>query len=622
MFRMAACRYAAMLIVEPMLREYTVDTIYQTTDLDTIYSLLAKRCERDPDDLIAQWQDDETRQWHDVSAGQMNDRVREVAKGLLGLGVKPGSMVVIYAATCYEWGVVDFACASIGAVSVPVYETDSPKQTGDIVAEVEPVIAFVGDDSHAQILEQIRAHSESLRYVFNFKANGLDAVADFGESVSDEELDKAIGRVRADDLFTIVYTSGSTGKPKGVMLSHRNFNHTVYNGYEVLNDMLYQPSRLLLFLPLAHCFARYIQYVAIGSHGVVGYIPSAKRLLADLRGFKPTYLLGVPRVFEKVYNAASQKAGAGLKGRLFAKAFDHFVQWSKDEMAGGRHSLGARIQHSFYMQTVGSSIRSALGPNMKWLACGGAPLNADLAHFFNGFDGITFIQGYGMTETAAPCLVNFQDANEVGSVGRPGCISIRLADDDELMIKGPNVFLGYYKQPQRTAEALTSDGWLHTGDLATIDDRGFVFITGRKKDIIITAGGKNVSPGLLEAAVMTSPVVNQCLVIGDRKPFVAALVTLDLADANAWLKSQGAQEESDLASLARNPIVHTEVERAVNQANEGVSRAESIRKFEILPDEFTQDNGMLTASLKTRRAQIVAHYRELIDTVIYVPKKK
>ena len=280
--------------------------------------------------------------------------------------------------------------------------------------------------------------------------------------------------------------------------------------------MLYQPSRLLLFLPLAHCFARYIQYVAIGSHGVVGYIPSAKRLLADLRGFKPTYLLGVPRVFEKVYNAASQKAGAGLKGRLFAKAFDHFVQWSKDEMAGGHHSLGARIQHSFYMQTVGSSIRSALGPNMKWLACGGAPLNADLAHFFNGFDGITFIQGYGMTETAAPCLVNFQDANEVGSVGRPGCISIRLADDDELMIKGPNVFLGYYKQPQRTAEALTSDGWLHTGDLATIDDRGFVFITGRKKDIVITASGKNISPAPMEDVVNnTCPIVAHAVVIGD-----------------------------------------------------------------------------------------------------------
>ena len=294
MFRMAACRYAAMLIVEPMLREYTVDTIYQTTDLDTIYSLLAKRCERDPDDLIAQWQDDETRQWHDVSAGQMNDRVREVAKGLLGLGVKPGSMVVIYAATCYEWGVVDFACASIGAVSVPVYETDSPKQTGDIVAEVEPVIAFAGDDSHAQILEQIRAHSESLRYVFNFKANGLDAVADFGESVSDEELDKAIGRVRADDLFTIVYTSGSTGKPKGVMLSHRNFNHTVYNGYEVLNDMLYQPSRLLLFLPLAHCFARYM------AAGPSSTGPSARMAWSAISpapsGCSPTCVASSPRI--------------------------------------------------------------------------------------------------------------------------------------------------------------------------------------------------------------------------------------------------------------------------------------------------------------------------------------
>ena len=617
---MAACRYAAMLIVEPMLREYTVDTIYQTTDLDTIYSLLAKRCERDPDDLIAQWQDDETRQWHDVSAGQMNDRVREVAKGLLGLGVKPGSMVVIYAATCYEWGVVDFACASIGAVSVPVYETDSPKQTGDIVAEVEPVIAFAGDDSHAQILEQIRAHSESLRYVFNFKANGLDAVADFGESVSDEELDKAIGRVRADDLFTIVYTSGSTGKPKGVMLSHRNFNHTVYNGYEVLNDMLYQPSRLLLFLPLAHCFARYIQYVAIGSHGVVGYISSAKRLLADLRGFKPTYLLGVPRVFEKVYNAASQKAGAGLKGRLFAKAFDHFVQWSKDEMAGGHHSLGARIQHSFYMQTVGSSIRSALGPNMKWLACGGAPLNADLAHFFNGFDGITFIQGYGMTETAAPCLVNFQDANEVGSVGRPGCISIRLADDDELMIKGPNVFLGYYKKPELTADVKMADGWLKTGDLGTIDDDGFVYITGRKKDIIITAGGKNVSPAPMEDVINTCPIVSHGVVVGDGKPFIGALIELDQEMVRSWLAQQGLDSNMPMEQIAKNDAVRAFIQQYVEKANANVSRAESVRKFEILDEEFSQEKGTLTASLKVVRPKVLKRYENVIDNVLYAPK--
>ena len=619
MFRMAACRYAAMLIVEPMLREYTVDTIYQTTDLDTIYSLLAKRCERDPDDLVAQWQDDETRQWHDVSAGQMNDRVREVAKGLLGLGVKPGSMVVIYAATCYEWGVVDFACASIGAVSVPVYETDSPKQTGDIVAEVEPVSAFAGDDSHAQILEQIRAHSESLRYVFNFKANGLDAVADFGESVSDEELDKAIGRVRANDLFTIVYTSGSTGKPKGVMLSHRNFNHTVYNGYEVLNDMLYQPSRLLLFLPLAHCFARYIQYVAIGSHGVVGYISSAKRLLADLRGFKPTYLLGVPRVFEKVYNAASQKAGAGMKGRIFAKAAATAREWSHAQQEGNGFSASLRMRHAMYDRLIYRTIMGVFGGHCEYAVSGGAPLDGAIAHFFNGV-GLPLLEGYGMTETCAPAMVNPTKGYRIGTVGMPlQGVSVGLGEDGELCIKSRAVCVGYHNHPEITQSQIV-DGWLHTGDLGDIDDDGFVTITGRKKDLIITAGGKNVSPGILEASVMTSPVVDQCVVIGDRKPFIAAIVSLDLDETNAWLAAQGVEQGSDLAEAVRNPIVYAEVARAVNAANDLVSRAESIRKFEIVPEPFTEENGLLTASMKARRQAVIDHFGELIDTRIYAPK--
>ena len=501
----------------------------------------------------------------------------------------------------------------------PVYETDSPKQTGDIVAEVEPVIAFAGDDSHAQILEQIRAHSESLRFVFNFKANGLDAVADFGESVSDEELDKAIGRVRADDLFTIVYTSGSTGKPKGVMLSHRNFNHTVYNGYEVLNDMLYQPSRLLLFLPLAHCFARYIQYVAIGSHGVVGYISSAKRLLATCVASSHVSAGRAPRVREGVQRRLAEGRSRS-QGAPVRQGVRSFVQWSKDEMAGGHHSLGARIQHSFYMQTVGSSIRSALGPNMKWLACGGAPLNADLAHFFNGFDGITFIQGYGMTETAAPCLVNFQDANEVGSVGRPGCISIRLADDDELMIKGPNVFLGYYKQPQRTAEALTSDGWLHTGDLATIDDRGFVFITGRKKDIIITAGGKNISPAPMEDVINTCPIVAHAVVIGDGRPFIAALIELDAEMTRSWLASQNLDIDAPMSEIATNDAVRALVQQYIDKANGNVSRAESVRKFVILDEEFNQEDGTLTPSMKVVRPKVLQRYADVIDNMIYAPK--
>ena len=604
-----------------MLREYSVAAIRPTTEKDTIYSLLVDRVSRDPDDLIAQWQDDETRQWHDVTAGQMQERVREIAKGLIGLGVKAGSMVVIYAATCYEWGVVDFACAAIGAVSVPIYETDSAKQAASIVDDVDPVIAFAGDSSHAQTLDRIRDGRDGLKYVFNFKASGLDAVADFVEAVSDEELDRTIARVKADDMATIVYTSGSTGKPKGAMLSHRNFTHTVLNGYEVLNDMLYQPSRLLLFLPLAHCFARYIQYVAIGSHGVVGYIPSAKHLLADLRGFKPTYLLGVPRVFEKVYNAASQKAGAGIQGRVFAKAVDHFVQWSKDEQDGKGHTLVARLEHAFYMKTVGSSIRSALGPNLKYLACGGAPLNVDLAHFFNGFDGITFMQGYGMTETAAPCMVNFQDSNRVGSVGHPGCAEVKLADDDELLIRGASVFLGYYKQPELTAEVLEPDGWLHTGDLARIDDDGFIYITGRKKDIIITAGGKNISPAPMEDTIGTCPIVSHAVVVGDGKPFISALIELDPEMVRSWLSEQGLDPDMPMAEVAQSDAVRAFVQQYVDQANSSVSRAESVRKFVILDEEFSQDKGTLTASMKVVRPKVLERYADVIDNVIYTPKK-
>lgn len=602
------------------MREFSVDVIHPTSQDDTIFSLLANRTAREPQSVVAQWQD-ASRQWHSVRASDMLDRVRAVAKGLMALGVQPGSMVVLYSATCYDWGVVDFACAAIGAVSVPIYETDSLKQAQSIVDEVEPVIAFAGDEAHAQTLEQIREQHHGLRYVFNFQAEGLDAVADFGATVSDDTLDRAIARVRADDMATIVYTSGSTGKPKGAMLSHRNFTHIVFAGYDVLDGMLYQPSRLLLFLPLAHCFARYIQYVAIGSHGVVGYIGSAKHLLSDLRSFKPTYLLGVPRVFEKVHNAASQKAGAGLRGRVFAAAFAHFVQWSKDEQEGRGHSWSARVRHSFYMKTVGSSIRSALGPNLRYLACGGAPMNADLAHFFNGFDGITFIQGYGMTETAAPCVVNFEDANEVGSVGRPGPgISVRVADDDELMIKGPNVFLGYYKQPAMTADVLGEDGWLRSGDLATINDRGFVFITGRKKDIIITAGGKNISPAPLEDIIATCPIVSHAVVVGDGKPFVAALIELEPEMVRSWLASQGLDDSMSMTQIAHSDIVRALIQQYVDLANSGVSRAESVRKFVVLDEEFNQADGTLTASMKVVRPKVLQRYADLIEDVLYAPK--
>ncbi|BDR54625.1 AMP-binding protein [Bombiscardovia apis] len=604
-----------------MLREYTVENMHPTTDTDTIYSLLANRTERDPQDLIAQWMDPTTKSWHDVSAGQMLERVRQVAKGLMALGVRKGSMVVIYSATCYDWGVTDFACAALGAVSVPIYETDSSKQAETIVEDVNCVIAFAGDAEHAQTLEQIREKHSDIKYVFNFEAEGLNAVCDFGQAISDEELDEAISQVSADDLATIVYTSGSTGKPKGVMLSSRNFTHIVFAGWEVLYHMLAAPTRLMLFLPLAHCFARYIQYVAIGAQGVVGYVSSTKHLLADLRSFKPTYLLAVPRVFEKVYNAASQKAGAGVSGRVFAGAYQHFVQWSIDEQEGRGHSLAARMKHSFYMNAVGKTVQSALGNNLSFLACGGAPMNAELAHFFNGIDGITFIQGYGMTETAAPCCVNFEDANEVGSVGRPGPgITVRLSDDDELLVKSPSVFMGYFKNKELDATVLDKDGWLHTGDLARIDDNGFVFITGRKKDIIITAGGKNVSPAPMEETISTCPIVSQTVVVGDGRPFIGALVTLDEEMLGSWLSAQHLDTSMSIEQAAQNDAVRAFVQQYVDSANSDVSRAESVRKFIILDRDFNEADGTLTPSMKVVRPKVIDKYADLIDHVLYAPK--
>ena len=601
------------------MREHVEEPRYVTTDDDTVYSLLSKRAARTPDDIIAEWQDDNTHQWRSATATEMLSRVREVAKGLLGLG---GTMVLIYSPTCYEWGVADFACAAIGAVVVPVYETDSARQTAGIVEEVDPAIAFAGDFQRAQTLEQIRVNHPGMKYVFNFKADGLDAVVDFGHGVSDETLDAAIARIKADDLLTVVYTSGSTGKPKGAMLSNRNYTHIVLNGYEILRGMLYDDNRLLLFLPLAHCFARYIQYVCIGGCGVVGYIPDAKRLLADIRSFKPTYLLGVPRVFEKVYNAASQKAGAGIQGHIFAQSVKHFVKWSKDEQAGRGHSFIERMRHSFYMATVGKSIRSALGPNLKWLACGGAPLNVDLAHFFNGMNDITFIQGYGMTETAAPFAATRVTDNVIGTVGQPAPgSSIRISDEGELQVKGPNVFRGYHNLPEKTAEAFTADGWLRTGDLAEIDDEGHIVITGRIKDIIITAGGKNASPIPLEEEIAKCPIVEHCVVVGDQRPFIGALVTLDPESLALWLPAHGLSTETPVDRLATNAAVREEIQQYVDKANATVSRAESVRKFAVLDTQFTQENKCLTPSLKVVRPAVNRVFADVIDNEIYNGKR-
>ena len=546
----------------------------------------------------------------------------DLAKGLIGLGVNKGDSVAIVSRTRWEWTALDMAIMSIGALTVPVYETNSASQVSWIFNDSKVTLAIAEDDGQRDKIESVRDEVPTLRNVFVIEAGGLNAIKTYGESVTDAEFWEYKEASHGDDRATIVYTSGSTGTPKGVELTHRNFAFLVLSALQYMPRAGAWPNRrLLLFLPLSHVFARFMEFFSFGGTISLALSSNMKTMVKDFETFGPTLLLAVPRVYEKVYNAASQRAGTGFAGKMFMRAAENAREWSKAEQKGEQLPIAGRIAHAFYEQVVYKKIRTIFGPNADFAITGGAPMDSELSHFFNGI-GMPVLEGYGMTETCGPVCVSLPEDNRIGTIGMPMCgITAGIAEDGELVVKGPLVCKGYHNNPEVTTQQIT-DGWLHTGDLGDISEDGFISITGRKKDLIITAGGKNVSPGLLEASVMTSPVVNQCLVIGDKKPFVAALVTLDLADANKWLESQGAKPEPDLASLAKNAIVHAEVERAVNAANEGVSRAESIRKFEILPDEFTEANGMLTPSLKTRRAQIVEHYRELIDNVIYVPLKK
>ena len=586
-----------------------------------LFDLLDNRAKRDPEGAMIEYKGDDGT-WHPYSAQVFRDMVIDLAKGLIGLGVNKGDSVAIVSRTRWEWIALDVAIMSIGAVTVPVYETNSASQVSWIFNDSKVTLAIAEDDGQRDKIESVRSEVPTLRNVFVIEASGLNAIKTYGESVTDAEFWEYKEASYGDDRATIVYTSGSTGTPKGVELTHRNFAFLVFSALQYMPRAGAWPNRrLLLFLPLSHVFARFMEFFSFGGTISLALSSNMKTMVKDFETFGPTLLLAVPRVYEKVYNAASQRAGTGFAGKMFMRAAENAREWSKAEQKGEQLPIAGRIAHAFYEQVVYKKIRTIFGPNADFAITGGAPMDSELSHFFNGI-GLPVLEGYGMTETCGPVCVSLPEDNRIGTIGMPVCgITAGIAEDGELVVKGPLVCKGYHNNPEVTTQQIT-DGWLHTGDLGDISEDGFISITGRKKDLIITAGGKNVSPGLLEASVMTSPVVNQCLVIGDKKPFVAALVTLDLADANNWLESQGAKPEPDLASLAKNAIVHAEVERAVNAANEGVSRAESIRKFEILPDGFTEANGMLTPSLKTRRAQIVKHYQELIDNVIYVPLKK
>ena len=607
-----------------MLTEYTTPgTPIALEDGQTIYSLLTDRIARTGNETTIAAKKLGPGRWHNVSAGEFHRQVVTAAKGLIALGVGKGDAVTIFSATRIEWGVLDFALAAIGAVSVPIYDTDSAAQAQRILNDAAVTLAFADNRERYDRLDSVKDHCPALRQILMIDGNALGALEGLGVAVSDEELHERVRGVHIDDLATIVYTSGSTGNPKGVELTHRNFVSITLSASQALHEMVLDGHpRLLLFLPLAHCFARFIQYASIASDdGVVGYLPDTKSLLPDLRSFEPTYLLGVPRVFEKVYNAASRKAGMGFKGRLFLKAAEAARDWSRDEQAGKRHTLADIGQHAKYDALVYRAVRGALGPRIRFVACGGAPLSLDLAHFYTGI-GLPMIQGYGMTETAAPFAATRVDDNVIGTVGQPAPgSSVRIATNGELQVKGPNVFRGYHNLPEQTAEAFTEDGWLKTGDLASIDDAGRITITGRSKDIIITAGGKNVSPIPLEEAIGKCPIVEHAVVVGDQRPFIGAVVTLDPEALAVWLPAHGLPADTPVAQLTGNADVLAQIQPYVNKANATVSRAESVRKFIVLPEQFTQDNGCLTPSLKVVRPAVNRVFAAQIDHDIYNGKR-
>lgn len=603
-----------------MIKEYT-RPLEQGIDSDkNIFSVLEERVERTPDDNLVEYKNAQG-EWAAFTAAEFKNKVVALAKGLIARGVMPGDSVSIIAHTCWQWTALDVAIMSIGALTVPVYETNSPAQVKMIFNDANVKMAFAEDDFQRDKIESVRDQCPDLGDVCVIGLGAIDTIIEYGRAVSDAEFLEREQAVKGSDLATIVYTSGSTGTPKGVELTHANFVFITYSGVNSMPDIAMKPNRrLLLFLPLAHVFARYMQFFCFAGNVSLGLSSNLKTILADFKAFKPTFILAVPRIFEKIYNAASQKAGAGFKGRVFADATQTAYDWSHAQQSGGSIPLALNAKHALYNKLVYSSIMEVFGGHVEYAVSGGAPLDSSIAHFFNGV-GLPLLEGYGMTETCAPSSVNPTEGYKIGTIGLPlQGVTMGVDEEGELCIKSPAVCAGYHNNPDVTKQQIV-DGWLHTGDLGSIDDDGFVSIVGRKKDLIITAGGKNVSPCEMEASIMTSPVVSQCVMIGDRKPFIAAIISLDLAETNLWLESKGAEQVADLDEASKNPIVRAEVERAVNKANELASRAESIRKFEIVPDEFTEENGLVTPSMKARRQAVVEHYRTLIDKVIYVPRK-
>ena len=553
-------------------------------------------------------------EWHDVTAAQFLLEVRGVAKGLVASGVRPGDRIALISRTRYEWTLFDYAIWFAGAVGVPVYETSSAEQVGWILHDSGACAVVAEGRSHLSRVAEVRADLEELRHVWSIDDNAVDVLTRLGADVPDDELESRRTTATPLDLATIIYTSGTTGRPKGCMLTHGNLMTELGVAVHELEE-LFAPSgsdgaSTLLFLPLAHVFARVIQVGAVKARVRLGHSADAKNLVRDLGQFRPTFVLAVPRVFEKVFNTASQNATADGRGKIFDRAAEVAVAWSRgtDPARKTKPSLAVRAQHAAFSRLVYGRLRAALGGRCTYAVSGGAPLGERLGHFYRGI-GLVVLEGYGLTETTAALTVNTPEAAKIGTVGRPlPGTSVRVADDGELLFHGGQVFAGYWHDEAATAEVLEPDGWFHTGDLGEIDDEGFVRITGRKKEILVTAGGKNVAPAVLEDRLRAHPLVDQCLVVGDGRPFIAALVTLDREAATAWAEQHG--KPARLDALAVDPDLREALDEAVEDANKAVSKAESIRKFAVLTAEWTEEGGQLTPSLKLKRDVVMREHRD------------
>lgn len=598
--------------------QFEVPAVVPADPEGNIADLLAKRVEATPDRPLFSVPDGDG--WRDISAADFQTAVVALAKGFVAAGIQPGEKVGFLARTTYEWTLVDFALFYAGAVMVPIYETSSPSQIQWILEDSGAIALVVESPEHFARVDEVRGDLPLIREVWQLHLGAIDTLTAQGASVTDAEIQRLRSIAVGSDIATLIYTSGSTGRPKGCVLTHSNFVELCRNSAKALDAVVQTPgSSTLLFITTAHVFARFISILNIHAGVRTGHQPDTRQLLPALGSFKPTFLLAVPRVFEKVYNSAEQKAEAGGKGKIFRAAAEVAIQHSKLLEEGKSIPFGTRLKFALFNKLVYSKLREAMGGRVVYAVSGSAPLGARLGHFFHSL-GVVILEGYGLTETTAPATVNLADKSKIGTVGPalPG-VGVRLADDGEIEVRGINVFKEYWNNPEATAEAFSEGGWFHTGDIGSFDSEGFLTITGRKKEIIVTAGGKNVAPAALEDPIRANPIIGQVVVVGDQRPFISALVTLDPEMLPTWLANAGLAKDMSLAEAAKNGAVRAEIQRAVDAANARVSRAESIRKFTILDSEWTEASGHLTPKLSIKRNVIMNDFADEIAAIYDEP---